>query len=99
MQDLKNELKKVIQKLYHLDFDPEITVSPENIDADYSTNAPLKLAKSLHKPPMDIANELVTDLKSHNSGSERGDEKNFSISQPGFLNITLSNDFLIKHLN
>ena len=99
MQNLKNELKKVIQKLYHLDFDPEITVSPENIDADYSTNAPLKLAKSLHKPPMDIANELVTDLKSHNSGSERGDEKNFSISQPGFLNFTLSNDFLIKHLN
>ena len=60
MQNLKQELKKVIQKLYNLDFDPEITPSPENIDADYSSNAPLKLAKELHKPPMEIAKEIET---------------------------------------
>ena len=63
MQEIKNELKKVIQSLYGLDFDPEITPSPANIDADYSSNAPLKLAKQLHKPPMEIANDLVEALK------------------------------------
>ena len=45
--------------LYPLDFDPELTPSPENIDADYSTNAPLKLAKDLHKAPMEIAKEIL----------------------------------------
>ena len=60
MQDLKEQLKKVIQDLYGLVFDPDITPAPENIDADYSTNAPLKLAKELHKSPMEIAKELET---------------------------------------
>ena len=60
MQGLVNELKKVIQDLYGLDFEPEITPSPDNIDADYSSNAPLKLAKELHKPPMEIAQEIET---------------------------------------
>lgn len=60
MQALKDQLKKLIQDLYGLDFDPDITPAPENIDADYSTNAPLKLAKELHKSPMEIAKELET---------------------------------------
>ena len=58
MQDIRSQLKKAIRDLYGLNFDPEITPSPDNIDTDYSTNAPLKLAKKLHKPPMEIAREL-----------------------------------------
>ena len=58
MQDIKAQLKKVIQDLYGLDFDPDLTPSPDNINADYSSNAPLKLAKDLHKSPMEIAKEL-----------------------------------------
>ena len=59
MQEIREELKKVIKDLYGLDdFDPELTPSPDNIDADYSSNAPLKLAKELHKSPMEIAEEL-----------------------------------------
>ena len=59
MQEIREQLKGVIKDLYGLDFDPELTPSPDNIDADYSSNAPLKLAKSLHKPPMMIAEELL----------------------------------------
>ena len=58
MQEIRVELKKVIQDLYGLDFEPELTPSPDNIDADYSSNTPLKLAKELHKSPMEIATEL-----------------------------------------
>ncbi len=58
MQEIKNILQQTIKNLYNLDFDPELTSSPDNIDADYSTNAPLKLAKELHKSPMQIAKEL-----------------------------------------
>ena len=62
MQDIKDQLKKVIQDLYGIDFDPDVTVSPDNIDADYSSNAPLKLARDLHKSPMEIANEILGNL-------------------------------------
>ena len=139
MQDIKEQLKKVIQDLYGLDYDPELTSSPENIDADYSTNAPLKLAKTLHKSPMQIAEELqseyarvaddafskdISRLSSPETyipdGAEKaarradfpgrpaydvGGEKvrlgksmsartRAEISSPGFLNFTLSDDYL-----
>lgn len=88
MQEIKNQLKKVIQDLYGLDFDPEITLSPDNIDADYSTNAPLKLAKELHKSPIEIAEEL-----------KRSGESEALVTPPGFLNFNLSNDYLKNNMN
>ena len=81
MQDIRERLKQSIKDLYGLDFEPEITSSPDNIDADYSSNAPLKLAKELHQPPMKIAEALNESL-------------NASISNPGFLNFNLDDKFL-----
>lgn len=86
MDEIKESLKQTIKNLYNLDFEPEITPSPENIDADYSTNAPLKLAKDLRKSPMQIAEELNNEL-------------NAGISNPGFLNFQLSNKYLNQKLN
>ena len=86
MQDIKERLQTAIKKLYGLDFEPDITPSPDNIDADYSSNAPLKLAKELHKSPMAIAEELNKILDAN-------------ISNPGFLNFTLSDDFLEESIN
>ena len=63
MQEIKDQLGKVIQSLYGLDFDSEVAPAPENIEADYSSNVPLKLAKELHKSPMEIAEELSKALK------------------------------------
>ena len=111
MQAIKDALKKVIQDLYGLDFDPEVTPSPENIDADYSSNAPLKLAKELHENPMQIAKELsevfvsIRDNGSerrsepHNDGREQGGEQKILITPPGFLNFTLSDDYLNDAIN
>ena len=86
MDDIKKILKTTIRELYDLDFDPEISPSPDNIDADYSTNAPLKLAKILHKPPMEIANEIT-------------DRIDASISNPGFLNFTLPDTYFRNNIN
>ena len=86
MQELREQLKKVIQDLYGLDFEPEITPSPDNIDADYSSNAPLKLAKELHKSPMTIAEELSSELQA-------------SVSNPGFINFTMPSELLSKKIN
>ena len=72
MQEIKDNLTNTIKNLYNLDFEPDITPSPENIDADYSTNAPLKLAKELHKSPMEIAEELKTNFETLETVSREG---------------------------
>ncbi len=81
MQSIQEQIKQTIKNLYNIDFDVEITAAPDNIDADYSSNAPLKLAKELHKAPMQIAEELNANLGA-------------TISLPGFLNFSLSEDYL-----
>ena len=115
MQAIKDALKKVIQDLYGLDFDPEVTPSPENIDADYSSNAPLKLAKELHENPMAIAEKLTNSAfeehiwrrakygatEARNDGPEGAFRKStiVSVTTPGFLNFTLSDDYLNNAIN
>ena len=106
MQGIKDQLKKVIQDLYGLDFEPDVTLAPANIDADYSTNAPLKLAKELHKPPMEIAQELcrefarVTDLEGAprpqlcEDGGGKSGRTRANVTPPGFLNFILSDEYL-----
>jgi arginyl-tRNA synthetase len=86
MQEIVEKLKNTIKDLYGLDFNPEITPAPENIDADYSSNAPLKLAKELHESPMQIAEELNQKLDA-------------SVSAPGFLNFALSDNYLRNSIN
>ena len=86
MEEIKNNLKLAIKDLYDLDFEPELTPSPDNIDADYSTSAPLKLAKELHKSPMQIAEELNNKF-------------NVVVSNPGFLNFKLDDTSLDSSIN
>ena len=72
MDEIKQKLKLIIKNLYNLNFEPELTPSPSNIDADYSTNAPLKLTKDLHKSPMQIAGELETGFGTFETVSREG---------------------------
>lgn len=97
MEEIKQNLKQIIKKIYNLNFAPDITPSPENIDADYSTNAPLKLTKDLHKNPMEIAGELseaFVNIRNDGSGSQK-----VSVTPPGFLNFELSNEYLNQKLD
>ena len=83
MQDIQQRLQDTIRALYGLDdFVPDVTPAPENIDADYSTNAPLKLAKSLHQNPMAIAAEISTKLP------------NTTVTPPGFINFISPDEYL-----
>lgn len=90
MKEIRETLKQSIKNLYNLDFEPEIAPAPENIEADYSTNAPLKLAKALHQSPMEIAKGLCDTLDDSISGT---------VTPPGFLNFTLSDDRLQSQVN
>ena len=87
MENLRDNLKKAIKNLYDIDFEPDFTPSPENIDADYSSNAPLRLAKDLRKNPIDIANEIS------------GHIKDTFTSSPGFINFKISDEFLTSRIS
>lgn len=86
MQEFGIRLKKAIKDVYDLDFDPEFSPAPENVDADYSSNVALKLAKIVHKAPMDIAGELCSQL---------GDA---SATKPGFINFSLRDEYLHQQI-
>ncbi len=98
MQELKTEIKKIIQQLYNLDFEPEITTSPENVAADYSSNAPLKLAKELHKAPMVIAGEIQAEFNAGSPDINNGPQ-DILVTPPGFLNFTLPDENLSNCIN
>ncbi len=85
MQEIREKLARVILDLYDLEIDFDLTASPEGIDADYSSNAPLKLAKTLHKSPMEIAGEIGGKIET-------------KITPPGFLNFSLSDEYLTNEV-
>ena len=61
---------------------------------DFSTNIAMRLAKALHKKPVDIANELVGVLK--NNLPEASD---ISVAGPGFINFVISSSALTDVIN
>ncbi len=100
MEELQISLKNIIKDHFGLDFEPEITPAPENIPADYSTNAPLKLAKALRRSPLQIAEELKNLLDNHFDRSSESQNitggtsspefaTDITITPPGFLNFSL----------
>ena len=86
MEEIRQKLKSKIKALYGFDFEPIFTPAPVNIDADYSTNAPLKLAKDLQKSPMQIAEELSEDMA------------DVLVTPPGFINIKISDAVLSANI-
>ena len=116
MREICEQLKNVIKRLYDIDVEPDITPAPDNIDADYSSNIALKLAKDLHRAPMEIANEIKTFISNkgafrsaaarelapsaHGDGPDgRGPVLDINVSAPGFINFSLSDDFLQNQIN
>lgn len=61
---------------------------------DYASSAPLLLAKSLGKKPLEIAQELKRELG--RSPSAATYLREITVAEPGFLNFALSNDYILK---
>ena len=60
---------------------------------DYQFNGIMNLGKEYHKNPRDIGQELVDLIKKDNK------YKDINMAGPGFINITFSDEELIKHIN
>ena len=90
---INNELKNVFK---NAGYDVEnINLLPSNRKdlGDFQINEAFQLAKQYGKNPRAIAEDVVKEL-------EKDDKfTNINIAGPGFINITLTNEFLVEQLN
>ena len=92
---MKRELETAVAAAVKELFDVEVTVEltrPEEQFGDFATNVALQLAKPVGKSPREIgealAEKLRTDLQAE-----------VTVAGPGFLNIRLSDETLLKALD
>ena len=94
---MKDILTNIIQNaLESLDINEDISIeidkpkSKEN--GDYSTNIAMKLAKSLKRNPMEIAQSIIDNM---------GDTQieKVELKSPGFINFFIKKDYLFINLN
>ncbi|MFA7209497.1 MAG: arginine--tRNA ligase [Parcubacteria group bacterium] len=92
---MKKELEKIIQKTVKDLFDIEeagfaVEYPKDEKFGDYATNAALVLAKKVGKSPMEIAENLKSQIASLKSGAFGRIE----VAPPGYINFYLSEKFL-----
>ncbi len=86
MENVKNSLKKTIKELFDLDVDPEVSVAPANVQADFSSNVAMQMARDLHKSPIEIAKQIA----------ERMGEFKAEVAMPGFLNFISPDEYFLN---
>lgn len=93
IKGLESDIKKLVKEAgYELG---DITLVPSSRPdlGDYQLNDAMKLAKIYHESPFQVAEKIVEKLKSNSSFT------NINIAGPGFINITLSDSFLVNCMN
>lgn len=91
METIQDKLIEIVKRLFGVELDPELTVAPEDKNADYASNVALRLAKVAHKSPLMIAEEIKAEL---------ADAEGFlvEVAAPGFLNFTLNDAYFAKKI-
>lgn len=88
-------INKVVKPLKIKEFNAEIFVPDEENFGHYSTNAALRLAKLVKRPPLEIAEEIKSGIKKN--ALPKFFEK-IEIAPPGFINFWLSEKTLQDEL-
>ena len=89
---LEGIFKNILSKLGYND-EVKLNVSNRIDLGDYQYNGCMKLASVYKKNPRDIANEIVNELNNTNYF------KDVNIAGPGFINIRISDELLVKYVN
>ncbi len=98
MNKIENKLVSIINDAVKKTFDLDssdlamVEIPRDNTNGDYSTNIAMRLAKSLHKKPLDIANQLKDSL------SDEVIEK-VEIAGPGFINFWMKQGAIADVIN
>ncbi len=90
---LTNIFAKAIQECFSIAFNPAIQLAGKPEFGDFQANFALGLAKQLQLKPFDVANQVVSKIKTNSIFAE------LSVAGPGFINIRLSETFLSAQLD
>ena len=89
--------KQAVKEVYGLDVGPDTLVVevPRNKDnGDYATGVAMKLARALHKNPVEIAEAIAAKLRELLPEAE-----SVMVAKPGFINFKLSSEALTSLIN
>ena len=89
--------KQAVKEVYGLDVgpDPLVVEVPRNKDnGDYATGVAMKLARELHKNPVEIAEAIAAKLRELLPEAE-----SVMVAKPGFINFKLSSEALTSLIN
>lgn len=89
---LKEEITRILNSLGIDNVDVEISKPAREENGDFSCNIALKLAKSLHKSPMEIAENIVSKISNENIIK-------VDVAAPGFINFFVKKDYLLDNIN
>jgi len=90
-QELATSIAAAVQALFDVPVDVSLT-RPEEQFGDYATNVALQLSKQVGKNPREIAEALAVKLRE----TLIEHVVNISVAGPGFLNLQLSDEALIR---
>lgn len=92
-QELEQNIARICKELFSAEVNIELT-RPDEKFGDFATSIALQLSKQLDKNPNEIANQIVNKLRSTSELI-----KDINIAGPGFINITLTDNALLKTVN
>ncbi len=90
-------VRNAVKEVYDIEPDEKVLMVETPRDpkmGDYSTSVAMRLAKTLHKAPLQIAEPLVEWLRNNYSGAE-----SVEAVKPGFINFRLKNNVLSSIIN
>lgn len=90
---LSGELKKIFDNLKYDGKFASFQCSDRPDIGDFQANCAMPLSKILHKNPREIAEKIASQLK------EKDIFEKVSVDGPGFINIILSEQFLLDRIN
>lgn len=85
-------LQTALQQL-KIEYTEQIIVEKPNnkVNGDYSSNIAMRLAKQLHKNPMEIAETISQVIKEEYI-------ENIKVEKPGFINFYLNKNYLLENI-
>lgn len=93
VEELESRLQQAIASAFGVEgADPGVTPASNPQFGDYQANAPLSLARSLGKPPREVAEALLTAV-------DLGDLATAEVAGPGFINMKVKPEYLEAQLN
>ena len=93
IKELEKDINELVKKAGYEEKEIALETSNRRDLGEYQINDAMSLAKTYHKNPREIAGDIVNELEKDNRFT------NINIAGPGFINISLSEEYTVELLN